>query len=251
MKQMILSWIILFSVSSLFSQEVFKLGMVKGKHVTYEVKEQNSFPWGRIVKNMRKSDTAEVKVMDIINCAAQTWDIEMQIAKIIHDRLLPEELRKLREIAKSFPSDYFQTMVRIVDNKLVQVEWFLFDGMYRDGVRKRAGEISDTIERPMNFARKDSGEEVQRLVKEPVYRKKEPAAPSDGFWMNFDPDRLYEIEKDIVEKVTLPPGMARDFAYVLQISIFYEYICDLKKAREVRECAIEDWKKEMLRSKLE
>lgn len=251
MKQMILSLVILFSVGSLFSQEVFKLGMVKGKHVTYEVKEQNSFPWGRIVKNTRKSDTAEVKVMDIINCVAQTWDIEMQIAKIIHDRLLPKELRKLREIAKSFPSDHFQTMIRIVDNKLVQVEWFVFDGMYRDGIRKCAGEIPDTIERPMNFILKDSGEEVQRLVKEPVYRKKEPVAPSDGFWMNFDPDRLYEIEKDIVEKVILPPGMARDFVYVLQIGIFYEYICDLKKAREVRERAIEDWKKEMLRSKLE
>ena len=108
MKHFVFLFVALFSASSLFSQEVFKLGTVKGKHVTYEVKEQNSFPWGRIVKNTRKSDTAKVEVMDVFNLVAQTWDIEMQIAKIIHDRLLPGELRKLSKIAKSFPSYHFQ-----------------------------------------------------------------------------------------------------------------------------------------------
>ena len=73
--------------------------------------------------------------------------------------------------------------------------------------------------------------------------------PVTGFWIHFDPDRLYEIEKDIVKKVILPPGMTRDFVYVLQIGILYEYICNLKKAREVREEAIEAWKEEMLRSR--
>ena len=102
MKHFVFLFVALFSASFLFSQEVFKLGTVKGKHVTYEVKEQNSFPWGRIVKNTRKSDTAKVEVMDVFNLVAQTWDIEMQIAKIIHDRLLPGELRKLSKIAISW-----------------------------------------------------------------------------------------------------------------------------------------------------
>ena len=66
MKHFVFLFVALFSASSLFSQEVFKLGTVKGKHVTYEVKEQNSFPWGRIVKNTRKSDTAKVEVMDVL-----------------------------------------------------------------------------------------------------------------------------------------------------------------------------------------
>lgn len=252
MKPFVFLFVALFSASSLFSQEVFKLGTVKGKHVTYEVKEQNSFPWGRIVKNTRKSDTAKVEVMDVFNLVAQTWDIEMQIAKIIHDRLLPGELRKLSKIAKSFPSDHFQTMIRIDSNKLVQVEWFVFYGMYREGIRKCASEIPDTTRRPMNCIDRDSSgniTKVQYFVKEPEYRKKEPDVPSDGFWIHFDPDRLYEIEKDIVKKVMLPPGMTRDFVYVLQIGILYEYICNLKKAREVREEAIEAWKEEMLRSR--
>ena len=233
MKHFVFLFVALFSASSLFSQEVFKLGTVKGKHVTYEVKEQNSFPWGRIVKNTRKSDTAKVEVMDVFNLVAQTWDIEMQIAK-------------------SFPSDHFQTMIRIDSNKLVQVEWFVFYGMYRDGIRKCASEIPDTTRRPMNCIDRDSSgniTKVQYFVKEPEYRKKEPDVPSDGFWIHFDPDRLYEIEKDIVKKVILPPGMTRDFVYVLQIGILYEYICNLKKAREVREEAIEAWKEEMLRSR--
>ncbi len=104
----------------------------------------------------------------------------------------------------------------------------------------------------MNCIDRDSSgniTKVQYFVKEPEYRKKEPDVPSDGFWIHFDPDRLYEIEKDIVKKVILPPGMTRDFVYVLQIGILYEYICNLKKAREVREEAIEAWKEEMLRSR--
>ena len=40
MKQVILLVLLLFGVNfSLFCQDVFKLGIVKGKNVTYEVKE--------------------------------------------------------------------------------------------------------------------------------------------------------------------------------------------------------------------
>lgn len=254
MKKIILLIISLFFMNTLFAQIWDKEGSVKGKNVTYEVKEQNSFPWGRIVKNTCKSDTAKVEVINALNVVAQRWDIEMQIAKIIHDHLLPKELRKLRKIAKSFPSDSFQSMIRIDSNKLVQVEWFVFDGMYRDGIRKCASEIPDTTRHPMNYIVRDSSgniTKVQYFVKEPVYRKKDPVVPGDGFWMHFDPDRLYEIEKDIVKNVILPPGMTRNFVYLLQIDILYEYICDLKKAREVREEAIEAWKENMLRARSE
>lgn len=40
MKHFVFLFEALFSASSLFSQEVFKLGTVKGKHVTYEVKDK-------------------------------------------------------------------------------------------------------------------------------------------------------------------------------------------------------------------
>ena len=60
--------------------------------------------------------------------------------------------------------------------------------------------------------------------------------------MNFDPDRLYEIERDIVEKVELPKKMTKDFVtYVFQIDILFKYICDVKEAREKREKMREAW----------
>ena len=79
MKQIILSLALLFTMNSLFSQDIFKVGIVKGKHVTYEVKEQNIFPWGRIVKNAHNPDTSKAKLIYPFNLAAQIFDIEMQI----------------------------------------------------------------------------------------------------------------------------------------------------------------------------
>ncbi|HJF69174.1 MAG TPA: hypothetical protein K8V05_00285 [Butyricimonas virosa] len=154
MKQIILSLALLFTMNSLFSQDIFKVGIVKGKHVTYEVKEQNIFPWGRIVKNAHNPDTSKAKLIYPFNLAAQIFDIEMQIAEIIHDHLLPEELSKIRKIAKSFPTNAFCAMLRIDRNKLVQVECFLFDGDYWDGIRKREdSEIPDTMIIPTTYYR--------------------------------------------------------------------------------------------------
>ena len=58
MKQVILLVLLLFGVNfSLFCQDVFKLGIVKGKNVTYEVKEYkwNYAEW--TVRNIHNPDT--------------------------------------------------------------------------------------------------------------------------------------------------------------------------------------------------
>ena len=44
MKRIVLLFAALFSVSMLFSQEVFRLGTVKGEYVTYKVREQKDVP---------------------------------------------------------------------------------------------------------------------------------------------------------------------------------------------------------------
>lgn len=79
-------------------------------------------------------------------------------------------------------------------------------------------------------------------IKIPQYRKKEHLEPYDGFWLNLDPDRLYEIEKDIINQVVLPEGMLTKPRCIFQVNIGFEYICDVEKAREVRKEAIELWK---------
>ena len=96
MKQIILSLAILFSAGSLFSQEVFKLGTVKGKHVTYEVREQKNVPTCWIVKNVHNPDTTIKVVSNPGASYSQITDIEMQIAELLHESLSPEELLEMK-----------------------------------------------------------------------------------------------------------------------------------------------------------
>lgn len=68
--------------------------------------------------------------------------------------------------------------------------------------------------------------------------------PYDGFWLNFDPDRLYKIEREIVEKVELPDKMNKSYLTDdFKIIVSYLAICDVEKARAARQKAIKGWKK--------
>lgn len=73
----------------------------------------------------------------------------------------------------------------------------------------------------------------------------------DGFWLNFDPDRLYEIEKDIVGKVELPKKLYKTFLVDdIWLVVSSSDICNVEKAREKRKKAIEGWKKASLKGEM-
>lgn len=79
----------IYGGEELFAQKVFKPGIVKGTHVTYRVVGDDGTVW--IVKNVQNPDTVTKR----IPYATQTTLIDyfsMQIAEIISDHLLPEEI---------------------------------------------------------------------------------------------------------------------------------------------------------------
>ena len=96
MKRIVLLFAALFSVSMLFSQEVFRLGTVKGEYVTYKVREQKDVPTRWIVRNVHNPDTAIKIVPNPGVIFSQEKDIEMQIAKILHEHLSAEELLEMK-----------------------------------------------------------------------------------------------------------------------------------------------------------
>ena len=68
--------------------------------------------------------------------------------------------------------------------------------------------------------------------------------PKDAFWLNFDPDRLHKIEREIVEKVVLPEKMHESYLtddFVLYIGEMW--IRDIENTGAEREKAVKSWKK--------
>ena len=217
MKRIVLLFAALFSVSMLFSQEVFRLGTVKGEYVTYKVREQKDVPTRWIVRNVHNPDTAIKIVPNPGVIFSQEKDIEMQIAKILHEHLSAEELLEMKTREKEGGVCWFEVILRVDRNKykLLQVTCFRFCNKYMAGMR-----------RP------------------PEKRQDYPASHND-FWLNIDPDRLHAIEKDIVKRVLLPEKMPEilltdDF----NILIMPRDLGDIKKIKEERKKAIERWKKE-------
>ena len=214
MKQVILSIALLLIVGNLFSQEVLKLGVVKWKHAIYQVREQKNFPLCWVVRNMQNPDTVLKAIPPKSIYTAQEMDISMQIAEIIHDHLTAEELQELENAV-----EVFSVILRVDKNnrKLQQVNGFLFINRY-----------------------------AANLHKTPAERQK-TAAPEryDGFWLNFEPDRLYEIEKDIVKRVVLPEKL-QDFFLTndFEIAVSGKDICDLEATKAERQKAIKAWKKD-------
>ena len=215
MKQIILSFILLFMVGSLYSQEVFKLGIVKGKHVTYQVRESKSplKPW--LVRNTHNPDTVLKPVPWRRGTTAQEIDIEMQIAEIMHNHFSKEELQEFKE-----KDDRFSLILRVdKDNyKLLQVTCFLFENRYYYGLHYLTPKQRENGVYPDSF---------------------------DGFWLNIDPDKLSEIEKDIVEQVELPKRMHKSFIEDdIWIVMNTEDVVNVERAREKRQKAIASWKKD-------
>ena len=67
--------------------------------------------------------------------------------------------------------------------------------------------------------------------------------PEDAFWLNFDPDRLHKIEREIVEKVVLPAKIHESYLiddFVLYLGD-YEIREDIDKMREKRKEVVESW----------
>lgn len=182
MKQILLSLAVLFVASIVNAQDVFKLGTtVKGKHVTYEVKHVvtinkrlgPSFPmW--LVRNAHNVDTVwkEIPYRGMVK-RGFFEDLGMQIGIILHDHLSVAEVAALKK------KDESMGVVLRVDSttrKVLQVTCFLFDNEYL-AARNRAAR---------------------------GWQQKGDPVAYDGFWLNFDPDRLYVIEQDIVKRLVLP-----------------------------------------------
>lgn len=164
---------------TLFSQEVFNPGIVKGKHVTYRVKNRHSV--GVTVTNVHNPDTTIRWGDENAQDSAILLDTEMtilpdmvgwQVAKIVHDHLSAEERQMLLD-----SQEPIEMYLRIGQDKrkLLQVTRFLFANFYLVGLRVPS--VREIIGNPESY---------------------------NGFWLNFDPDRLHKIEKDIVKRVVVP-----------------------------------------------
>ena len=209
MKQIFLSIILLLGVSDLSSQEVFKLGTVKGEHVTYQVREKKGSGHTWLVWNAHNPDTTIKPIPVRAYLTAQEVDIEMQIAEIVHGHLSPEELRMLEDT-----HDGFVLYLRVNKDKheLLQVTCFSFRNLYWWSLHN---------ELPLPY----------------------PSESYDGFWLNLDPDRLFEIEKDIVKRVELPEKMHESFLTDdFGIIVMWSDICNPREAKEKREKAVKEWK---------
>lgn len=138
MKRIVLLFAALFSVSMLFSQEVFRLGTVKGEYVTYKVREQKDVPTRWIVRNVHNPDTAIKIVPNPGVIFSQEKDIEMQIAKILHEHLSAEELLEMKTREKEGGVCWFEVILRVDRNKykLLQVTCFRFCNKYMAGMRR-------------------------------------------------------------------------------------------------------------------
>lgn len=206
MKQIILLLAVVFVASAASAQEVFKLGTtVKGKHVTYEVKhivminERNgdSFPqW--FVRNVHNTDTV-LKAIPYRGVVKRGFfeDLSMQIGIILHDHLSEAEVAELNEKdRKNGPfGENVGVLLRVdgTGRKLLQVTCFLLYNHY----------VS-----------------AQNRVKRGCQEAGDPIA-YDGFWLNFDPDRLYAIEKDIVKRLVLPEDTPETYL----VDDFEVYVC--------------------------
>ena len=221
MKQILLSLAVLFATSVANAQDVFKLGTtVKEKHVTYEVKhivtlykpKGPSYPqW--IVRNVHNVDTVqkEIPYRGVVK-RGFFEALSMQIGIILHDHLSEAEVAELNEKErKNKPFGENAGVVLRVDStkrKVLQVTCFLFYNHY--------------------VAARDRAARGWQREGDPV--------AYDGFWLNFDPDRLYAIEKDIVKRLVLPedtPEMYLNDDF--EVYVCPDQILDPEKAKAKKE----------------
>lgn len=206
MKKLVFVMMILFVASVAGAQEVFKKGTtVKGEEATYKVREHKRVPFFWVVQNLNNPDTTIKAIPRRALYTAQVKDIELQVAKIIYDKLTEEEVAKVDEALESF------SVVLRVDrekHKLQQVTCFVF------------------------------------VAYEPkLGSPREAERPYDGFWLNFDPDRLREIEKAIVEGVEIPEQINESYLTDdIDVALSFMHFRDIDKNMTERQKAIEAWK---------
>lgn len=199
MKKFCLLFATLFSVNVLFSQILYKEGIVKGKNVTYEViRGKGLMKHFTFIRNMNNPDTTFREVPGRDKIPAQMLDIEMQVAEIMRDYL------SLEEVAEMYHGCLLMMTFRLdtTKRKLLQVTHFFY------------------------------------LDDEP-------------FWANFSPDRLYELEQAILEKLELPAKLQETyFKADFMVGVFGHDIQDIKETRKRRKSAIKEWKHEDIEVKV-
>lgn len=210
MKHILILAVLLTVAGLSFSQDVIKLGTVKGKNVTYKVRESAYGPYW-VVRNVHNPDTVIRPKLMRSTRMAQEVDITMQIAEIVRNHLTAGELDLL-----AGTHDFFSLALKIdsCTHKIMQVSYFSFQNKY-------------------------------------AYCKKYPEQASpyldyskyNGFWLNFDPDRLHEIEKDIIKRVEVPERIHRTFLTdEMYIALTPSQIINIEESRREREKAVRSWK---------
>ncbi|WP_065219406.1 MULTISPECIES: hypothetical protein [Butyricimonas] len=176
MKRVILLLAVVFVASVARAQDVFKLGIVKGKHVTYEVTKKRSGLW--TVTNIHNPDTTTRrgdKLLPgrkelILNC-------ELQLGQIVREHLTREELLELSK--PKWAREIFWVELRgdWSSGEVLQVVNFEFENRYDFCLRIPRERRCEGLHYPDHY---------------------------DGFWLNFDPDRLHGIEQDVVKRLKVP-----------------------------------------------
>ena len=105
------------------------------------------------------------------------WSCELQLGQIVREYLTREELLELSKPER--PCENFWVEIRgdWQSGKVLQVVCFSFENNYTFGLRIPQERRHENLHYPDHY---------------------------DGFWLNFDPDRLHKIEQDIVERLKVP-----------------------------------------------
>ena len=168
--------------------------------MAYQVRVRKILHHQWLIRNMDNPDTTLKPIPQRAIHTAQETDMDMQIAKIIHDNLSEEDLSELKNSGESLGVILRANKKR---HNLLQVTCFCV-GNY-DFLQGR---------------------------------------PYRGFWLNFNPDSLYKIEREIVERVVLPEKMNESYwTDDIEIWVASDDVCNIEEARAKRRKAIEGWKK--------
>ena len=183
--------------------------MYEVKHITTIDKRQiDSYPrW--FVRNIHNTDTV-LKAIPYRGVVKRGFfeDLSLQIGTILHDHLSEAELTELDEKNRKngIYGEDVSVLLRVdsTGRKLLQVTCFMFFNHYVA---------------------------VQNRAKRGELRVGDPVA-YDGFWLNFDPDRLYAIEKDIVKRLVLPEDTPETYLIDdFEVYIALDEILDPEKAK--------------------
>ena len=193
-------------ISGILVAQKHKIGIVKAKNVTYEIKEDKR-NW--TLRNINNPDTTVKEIPNRYIMLLPAAGFEQQIGKIVHDHLSREELIFLEE-----NGDSFGVRLRVARDKykILQVVHFYFKNRY-------------TYYKNMSIERRS---EIEKYMELPT--------KYEGFWLNFPLDRLHEIEKDIVDKVRLPADLDETFLVDdFDIGVLASDICNAAGEKQKRE----------------